>query len=108
MKPRTKNQKIIKSDSQKKSSTRKEFVETEQNLMLLLKEHETQLRQVSFKFERMADLLARQSAKKWSEKKRKKMQQQYAMIEEDLSFAKMAVDQISFRLSQVRIEQKSK
>lgn len=106
MKPRTKNQTSVKKVSQTKPTTRKEFVETEQNLILLLKEYEEKLRQTSFKVERLFDLLSRNSSKRWTEKKAKKMRQHYEVAQEDLSFAKIAVDQVSFRLSQVRIEKK--
>lgn len=106
MKSRTKNQTSIKEVSQPKSTTKKEFVETEQNLVLLLKEYEEKLKQADFKVERLFDLLSRNSSKRWTEKKKKKMQQHYATAQEDLSFAKLAVDQVSFRLSQVQIEKK--
>lgn len=90
-----------KIQGQSKPTKKKEFVETKENLLLLLSEHKKLLERSTFQAKRLADLLSRKSALKRNPAKKAKMEKYYAEAQEEISFAKSAIDQIEFRISMV-------
>jgi len=99
MKRDTRKKKFV---PQNKNSTKKEKnVETKENLTSLLKDYENKLKQSGYRIERLKDLLSRNSATRLSEIKLSKLQKKLAEAEEEYSFSQVAIDQISFRLTQI-------
>ena len=73
----------------------------DENLNLLFKEYQKKIVFLESKVNRLSDLLSRRSAQFLPEIKRLKMKNQLNEFEQDLSFSRIALDQISFRISQV-------
>lgn len=86
---------------QKNQQKKEKNVETLDNLRLLFSEHQRKLFQLSSKISRLRDLLSRKSALRLSKIKFEKMKKQLSEAEEDHSFSQLALDQISFRISQI-------
>lgn len=89
-----------------KNTVKKKNVETSENLLSLLNEYEKNFKYFNSHLLRLSDLLSRQSAKKMTELKYKKMQKQLEIAKEEYSFARIAIDQITFRISQLPEDQK--
>ena len=87
---------------QKKQQQKKEkVVETIDNLKLLFFEHQRKLFQSNSTILRLSDLLSRKSALQLSKVKLEKKNKQLQEAKEDYSFSQIALDQISFRISQI-------
>jgi hypothetical protein len=93
----------IKKRKEKKpeSSNKKEQVETKENLTKLLQTYSIIFAQASTRASRISDLLLRPSSKDWSKTKKEKMLKRHKIAAEEASFAFSAVDQITFRLTQL-------
>lgn len=76
-------------------------VETIDDLKLLLLEYQRKLFQSNYTLLRLKDLLSRKSTLQLSETKLEKMKKKLLDAEEDYSFSQLALDQISFRISQI-------
>lgn len=76
-------------------------IETPDGLRSLLEEYRKKIIQLDFKASRLRDLLSRRSVAKLSNSKFEKMKRQLAEAEEEHTFSQLAVDQISFRISQI-------
>ena len=94
---------IQKAVSKQKNQQRKKEknVETIDDLKLLLLEYQRKLFQSNYTSLRLKDLLSRKSTLKKSETKLEKMKKKLLDAEEDYSFSQLALDQISFRISQI-------
>lgn len=90
-----------KQEPKKVSKTNKKNVETIENLSSLLKEHQKNIFLLQIKIERLKELLSRKSIVRLNEKKLIRMKKNLLEAEEDYSFSTLAVDQISFRISQL-------
>ena len=87
---------------QKNQQCKKEKnVETIDDLKLLLLEYQRKLFQSNYTSLRLKDLLSRKSTLQLSETKLEKMKKKLLDAEEDYSFSQLALDQISFRISQI-------
>ena len=86
---------------QKQQQKNEKAVETIDNLKLLFSEHQRKFFQSNSTILRLRDLLSRKSALQLSKVKFEKMKKQLQEAEEDYSFSQLALDQISFRMSQV-------
>lgn len=76
-------------------------VETPDGLLTLLEEYRKKKIQLDFKVSRLRDLLSRKSAAKLTKSKFEKMKRQLSDAEEEYTFSQLALDQISFRISQI-------
>jgi hypothetical protein len=76
--------------------------ETKDNLTEMLKEYEAKLKFYGFKVARLRDLLSRRSIESATEKKRQRLTKMFEEASEEYSFAQVAIDQITFRISQVQ------
>ena len=94
---------IQKAVSKQKNQQRKKEknVETIDDLKLLLLEYQRKLFQSNYTLLRLKDLLSRKSTLQLSETKLEKMKKKLLDAEEDYSFSQLALDQISFRISQI-------
>ena len=94
---------IQKAVSKQKNQQRKKEknVETIDDLKLLLLEYQRKLFQSNYTSLRLKDLLSRKSTLQLSETKLEKMKKKLLDAEEDYSFSQLALDQISFRISQI-------
>lgn len=85
----------------KKQQVKEKTIETKENLTLMLKDYEIKLIRSGYRISRLKELLSRKSVAKLSESKLNKMKRQLSEAEEEHSFSQVAIDQISFRLSQI-------
>ena len=94
---------IQKAVSKQKNKQRKKEknVETIDDLKLSLLEYQRKLFQSNYTLLRLKDLLSRKSTLQLSETKLEKMKKKLLDAEEDYSFSQLALDQISFRISQI-------
>lgn len=94
---------IQKAVSKQKNQQRKKEknVETIDDLKLSLLEYQRKLFQSNYTLLRLKDLLSRKSTLQLSETKLEKMKKKLLDAEEDYSFSQLALDQISFRISQI-------
>lgn len=92
------NKKEIQKRNKKSPKTK---VESEENLIGLLKEYEDKLVFYRFRTTRLTDLLSRRSAVKLAEDKKFKMSKQLEEASSEYAFAQLAIDQIRFRISQL-------
>ena len=94
---------IQKAVSKQKNQQRKKEknVETIDDLKLSLLEYQRKLFQSNYTSLRLKDLLSRKSTLQLSETKLEKMKKKLLDAEEDYSFSQLALDQISFRISQI-------
>jgi len=76
-------------------------VETPDGLRTLLEEYRKKIIQLDFKVSRLRDLLSRKSIAKLTKSKFEKMKRQLSDAEEEYAFSQLALDQISFRISQI-------
>ena len=76
-------------------------VETPAGLATLLQEYQKKIIQLDFKIARLRDLLSRKSVERLKKSKFEKMKRQLTDAEQEYSFSQLALDQISFRMSQI-------
>jgi len=82
-------------------SKKQNSVETIEGLRALLDEYQKKVIQLDFRVSRLHDILSRKSIVKLSNSKFEKMKRQLSEAKEDRDFSKLALDQISFRISQI-------
>ena len=98
---RLKNIQKVVSKQKNQQRKKEKNVETIDDLELLLLEYQRKLFQSNYTFLRLKDLLSRKSTLRLSETKLEKMKKKLLDAEEDYSFSQLALDQISFRMSQI-------
>lgn len=92
---------LKKAEKSKPKPKKEKNVETPDGLKSLLEEYQKKVIQLEFKVKRLRDLLSRKSALKLSKNKFEKMKKQLSEAEEDCAFSQHAIDQISYRISQI-------
>jgi hypothetical protein len=98
---RLKNIQKVVSKQKNQQRKKEKNVETIDDLKLLLLEYQRKLFQSNYTSLRLKDLLSRKSTLRLSETKLEKMKKKLLDAEEDYSFSQLALDQISFRMSQI-------
>jgi len=98
---RLKNIQKVVSKQKNQQRKKEKNVETIDDLELLLLEYQRKLFQSNYTLLRLKDLLSRKSTLRLSETKLEKMKKKLLDAEEDYSFSQLALDQISFRMSQI-------
>jgi len=98
---RLKNIQKVVSKQKNQQHKKEKNVETIDDLKLLLLEYQRKLFQSNYTSLRLKDLLSRKSTLRLSETKLEKMKKKLLDAEEDYSFSQLALDQISFRMSQI-------
>lgn len=98
---RLKNIQKVVSKQKDQQRKKEKNVETIDDLKLLLLEYQRKLFQSNYTSLRLKDLLSRKSTLRLSETKLEKMKKKLLDAEEDYSFSQLALDQISFRMSQI-------
>ena len=98
---RIKNIQKVVSKQKNQQRKKEKNVETIDDLKLLLLEYQRKLFQSNYTSLRLKDLLSRKSTLRLSETKLEKMKKKLLDAEEDYSFSQLALDQISFRMSQI-------
>jgi len=98
---RLKNIQKVVSKQKNQQRKKEKNVETIDDLELLLLEYQRKLFQSNYTLLRLKDLLSRKSTLRLSETKLKKMKKKLLDAKEDYSFSQLALDQISFRMSQI-------
>lgn len=98
---RLKNIQKVVSKQKDQQRKKEKNVETIDDLELLLLEYQRKLFQSNYTLLRLKDLLSRKSKLRLSEMKLEKMKKKLLDAEEDYSFSQLALDQISFRMSQI-------